>query len=56
MTLSKTEKATVTSKERVSRQKQSPSKDWPWLEAVELGNSQEARASGTEETRGKKRS
>lgn len=45
----------VISEKRVSRQRQSPGKGWPQLEAGELGNSQEARASGTEETRGKKR-
>lgn len=55
LTLSKTEETMVTSEKRVSGQRQSPGKGWPQLEAGELGNSQEAGASGTEETRGKKR-
>lgn len=53
--MSKTEEAMVTSEKRVSGQRQSPGKGWPQPEVGELGNSQEIRASGTEETRGKKR-
>lgn len=53
--MSKTEEALVTSERRVSGQRQSPGKGRPQPEAGELGNSQEARASGTEETRGKQR-